>query len=549
MAMMFPWRACWAIWNLTWRLKANSFKPSRGRSPNRGSKLLSVEQVSRSPSSSGSDIRSLSSTTTLTEYDADAEFEEDQVIHAIIIPNYKEDLETMRETLDVLASHMLARSSYDVYLATEQGETGAYGKAAVLIEEFLKSFRTIDYTMHPRGIPGEAQGKSSNVKWAAQIASDRYKESPNKDNVVFIVMDSDSHLSTNYFAHIGRMHLAYPETASTTLYASPIVFDRNSQEVPFLVRIADLAWSTGGLSGLYTTSAIRPPTSVYSLPLSLADLVGGWDAGPESIGEDLHMYLKCFFALRGHLTTRTVHAPISQSNVTCDGHGMGAFIGNHRARYKQALRHMWGALDSSYAVQEAWALFSEREAASSLLTPHGTPSPDSPKPRYEYTVPERSHYLNVFLVFHRLYEAHFLPAHLFVFIVSSAAYNFFVPINSQPADFIWLLNITGYIRAFAFASILLALIMHERYHAICIRSRELEMRHAGLYDVMVSTPGGFSHRSLKKNLLDYLLFPIGGMIFGSIPSIHAQICQLWTLDLAYSVSKKPTKIKKGDELV
>lgn len=36
------------------------------------------------------------------------------IIHAIIIPNYKEELDTLRETLEVLASHPQAHYSYDV---------------------------------------------------------------------------------------------------------------------------------------------------------------------------------------------------------------------------------------------------------------------------------------------------------------------------------------------------------------------------------------------------------------------------------------------------
>lgn len=36
------------------------------------------------------------------------------VIHAIILPSYKEDIDTMRETLSVLASHVLAKPTYDV---------------------------------------------------------------------------------------------------------------------------------------------------------------------------------------------------------------------------------------------------------------------------------------------------------------------------------------------------------------------------------------------------------------------------------------------------
>ena len=85
--------------------------------------------------------------------------------------------------------------------------------------------------------------------------------------------------------------------------------------------MADLLWSGAGLSGHYKSSTICPPTSVYSLPLRLVDKVGGWDAGEDAIGEDLHMYIKCFFALQGNLSTRTVLSAASQSNVHSSGKG------------------------------------------------------------------------------------------------------------------------------------------------------------------------------------------------------------------------------------
>lgn len=40
----------------------------------------------------------------------------DQIRHVIIIPNYKEEMETLLETLDVLASHELAKNTYKVRL-------------------------------------------------------------------------------------------------------------------------------------------------------------------------------------------------------------------------------------------------------------------------------------------------------------------------------------------------------------------------------------------------------------------------------------------------
>ena len=42
------------------------------------------------------------------------EVDDAEVVHAIILPNYGEDLHTLRTTLNVLASHPRARSQYEV---------------------------------------------------------------------------------------------------------------------------------------------------------------------------------------------------------------------------------------------------------------------------------------------------------------------------------------------------------------------------------------------------------------------------------------------------
>lgn len=42
------------------------------------------------------------------------EVDDAEVVHAIILPNYGEDLHTLRTTLNVLSSHPRARSQYEV---------------------------------------------------------------------------------------------------------------------------------------------------------------------------------------------------------------------------------------------------------------------------------------------------------------------------------------------------------------------------------------------------------------------------------------------------
>src|SRR5262249_28852975 len=51
-------------------------------------------------------------------YTDGGEAEPDRVVHALIIPNYKEAMDTLRGTLAGLASHPQARFSYDVSYPT-----------------------------------------------------------------------------------------------------------------------------------------------------------------------------------------------------------------------------------------------------------------------------------------------------------------------------------------------------------------------------------------------------------------------------------------------
>jgi hypothetical protein len=113
---IFPFRACWGIWDVTRNLKKvagsgskklKSFKTGRKLS---SSSLSSAETLTPSSSSSTcSDTEDFDS-----GYYADVEPDLRRPIHAVLIPNYKEHIDVLRETLDVLASHPQARCQYDV---------------------------------------------------------------------------------------------------------------------------------------------------------------------------------------------------------------------------------------------------------------------------------------------------------------------------------------------------------------------------------------------------------------------------------------------------
>lgn len=118
---MFPIRSCWSIWDLTRSLKkiarSKALKDIKMSHRRRGS---STSLSSSETLTSSRDGSAFSSSASSEAGDADLEpfndgdAEPDSVIHAIVIPNYKEEVDTLRETLEVLASHPQARCAYDV---------------------------------------------------------------------------------------------------------------------------------------------------------------------------------------------------------------------------------------------------------------------------------------------------------------------------------------------------------------------------------------------------------------------------------------------------
>ena len=127
-AISFSTRSCWGIWDMIKKLRdmddnaklvrtiQSSLRPRR---PSSVGSLSSAETLLSSPSVDGflspiswsnselgdSDYEKFSAITTPAT---------ETLVHAIIVPNYKEDLDTLTETLDVLASHPQARDCYDV---------------------------------------------------------------------------------------------------------------------------------------------------------------------------------------------------------------------------------------------------------------------------------------------------------------------------------------------------------------------------------------------------------------------------------------------------
>lgn len=158
--------------------------------------------------------------------------------------------------------------------------------------------------------------------------------------------------------------------------------------------------------------------------------------------------------------------------------------------------------------------------------------------------------ISLAMLTHRLFEAHFLTVHLFILLLASEMYKLFTVIEEVPLLLYQSIEIAWKIRAGAFVCMLCAFYFYESYHSVCVQARQDEMRCAGLYERLRENFGKPAKRDIM-HWIQYLMFPIPGIVIVTLPSIIAQLSHFGTERLDYLVSLKPINagadsLKLGD---
>jgi hypothetical protein len=268
------------------------------------------------------------------------------VHHVIIIPNYKEDVTTLRRTLDHLAKQANATSSINIVLAMEVGEPGALEKGAALQVEYGALFEHFFVATHPKGISGEMQCKSANQAWAARWAKRTLVDELGYDinDLVVTTMDSDTLWHPDYFESLSVLFATNPRRYST-FWQAPIRYHGNVWTINPLMRILHAYSSAWELAYLAAPWWSALPMSSYSLSMRLIDSVGYWD--PDVIADEWHMYIKSYFQRNGDVSLQPIFLPFYASATTGDGVWQAI-----KERYLQTLRHAWGAKEIGYTVAQ-----------------------------------------------------------------------------------------------------------------------------------------------------------------------------------------------------
>lgn len=271
-----------------------------------------------------------------------------RIHHIIVVPTYKEPLETLRRTLAKLEEQTFPLKSLHIMLSFEDREgKEAREKAKVLIDQHGGKFGHLWVTYHP-DLPGEVKGKSSNTSWGAKEAKRILVDEEGMDiNYITITSeDADALLHPAYFACLTYHFLDNP-ARHTTIWQGILMFYNNIWKVPLLVRVFSSSSTIMSLAMLARRDRLIN-FSTYTASLKMIDAIGYWDT--DVIPEDWRLFFKAFFALEGRVTVEPIFLPIMADAAEAEG-----VWKTYTNQYEQVKRWAWGVSDTPYVVSR-WVM-------------------------------------------------------------------------------------------------------------------------------------------------------------------------------------------------
>ena len=160
----------------------------------------------------------------------------DVIRHFIIVPNYKEPLHKLEETIRRITKSDYPHKTLFLVLAFEKREEKTEQKAKILRQKFSYFFRDVIETQHELQ-PHEVAGKASNQTHAANVV-DLYAQSHGirREDALITISDADSLFPKNYFSYLSYEYIR-DKDRMYHFYWAPVFLYNNFWKLPFFVRM------------------------------------------------------------------------------------------------------------------------------------------------------------------------------------------------------------------------------------------------------------------------------------------------------------------------
>lgn len=297
-----------------------------------------------------------------------------EIVHWVMLPNYKEELDVMRASLNALSVQSIGAHRICVIMAAEYADPNGLEKAMTLSKEFPE-FRKFVCNVH-RLRPGESAGKSANIAsayrslcaavWhtcqdrrlerlhgALELDYANWHEADDArvadkapftrffEHGIVTCMDADTLFHPHYLWAVEQSyHFEGHAARNHTIWQAPMVNYMNVHRVPNLSRAMCIAVSLHELASLSHPSKMKLPFSTFSLTGKLVLEAGNWAS--DVIADDWHIFVRAFIATGGRARVVPVLLPMA-----CYAVEQGGWFASVKARYTQAVRHAWASIETA----------------------------------------------------------------------------------------------------------------------------------------------------------------------------------------------------------
>ncbi|MCA9371729.1 glycosyltransferase family 2 protein [Candidatus Woesebacteria bacterium] len=260
--------------------------------------------------------------------------------HFVIIPNYKEPLHKLHDTIRAMTKSDYPYKQIYLVLAFEKREKDAMKKEREIKKIWGKYFKDVISTFHVLK-EGEIIGKASNQAYAGRVV-DTYctKHKLDSKQVLITICDADSILPKNYFSYLTDTFI-HDQGRDYHFYWAPVLLYNNFWQLPFMVRMQSTLSSILRIASLSEKEKLIQ-VSTYSTNLWLLKQVDFWDV--DIIPEDWHIYFQAFFTFGEKVQTMPLYT-IVNSDAVYAGSVQKTLIN----RYEQEKRWAWGVTDIAYS--------------------------------------------------------------------------------------------------------------------------------------------------------------------------------------------------------
>ncbi len=263
--------------------------------------------------------------------------------HLVFLPTYKEGIEVYDSTLSALEkSNYPLKKLFIVLAGEERDQENFLANARRMRKKYKEKFYEILITLHPKNLPDEISGKGSNINWAGYKAKEIIDERKIPyDKIIVSSFDIDTCVHKEYFSYLTYHFVNHPDPYHTSFQPIPL-YNNNIWDSPSLMRV--VANST---TFWLMTEQLRPERqftfSSHSMSFKALVEVGFWQK--DIVTEDSRIFLQGFLRYNGRYSVYPMYIPVSMDTVL--GKNLWESLKN---QYKQQRRWAWGIEHFPYMV-------------------------------------------------------------------------------------------------------------------------------------------------------------------------------------------------------